>query len=42
LAGIPVAEAALIAVASRLWFLVGEIFIFILGLLAHKKTCKSL
>lgn len=42
LSGIPIAEAAAIAVASRLWFLVGEIFIFIVGWIAHKKSQKKL
>jgi uncharacterized membrane protein YbhN (UPF0104 family) len=33
LAGLAVQEATTIAVASRLWFLVGEVFIFLLALL---------
>jgi hypothetical protein len=37
LAGIPMAEAILVAVASRLWFLGGEIFIFLLGWMAHRR-----
>jgi len=37
LAGIPVVDATTIAVASRLWFLGGEIFIFVLGLISHKR-----
>jgi len=37
-AGIPIAEATTIAVASRLWFLAGELFIFIAGWIAHKKS----
>lgn len=37
LAGIPVVDATTIAVASRLWFLGGEIFIFILGWISHKR-----
>ncbi len=45
LAGLPVGEAITIAVASRLWFLVGEAFIFIVGWLAdkrsHKATCQT-
>ena len=41
LAGIPVAEATTVAVASRLWFLVGEIFIFMLGWIVHKRFQKS-
>ena len=31
LAGVPLAEATTISLASRLWFLVGEAFIFIVG-----------
>jgi uncharacterized membrane protein YbhN (UPF0104 family) len=41
-AGIPVAEATAIAVASRLWFFAGEIFIFIIGWIAHKGQNKAL
>lgn len=33
--GIPLPEATTIAVASRLWFLLGEIFIFVLGWILH-------
>jgi len=40
--GIPVAEATTIAVASRLWFFAGEIFIFIIGWIAHKRSYKAL
>lgn len=42
LAGIPVVEATTIAVASRLWFFGGEIFIFIVGSFAHKKSSRAL
>jgi uncharacterized membrane protein YbhN (UPF0104 family) len=42
LAGIPVVEATTIAVTSRLWFFGGEIFIFIVGSLAHKKSSSAL
>jgi uncharacterized membrane protein YbhN (UPF0104 family) len=42
LASIPVAEATTIAVASRLWFLAGELFIFIAGWIAHKRSNKAL
>lgn len=41
LAGIPVVEATTVAVASRLWFLGGEIFIFILGWITHKRLHKA-
>jgi uncharacterized membrane protein YbhN (UPF0104 family) len=41
LAGIPVVEAATVAVASRLWFLGGEVFIFILGWITHKRLHKA-
>jgi len=36
LAGIPIADATTVAVTSRLWFLIGEIFIFTAGLVAHR------
>ena len=42
LAGIPIAEATTVAVASRLWFLVGEVFIFIIGWVAHKRLHKAI
>ena len=42
LAGIPVVEATTIAVASRLWFLAGEVFIFIVGLIVHRRSSNSL
>jgi len=42
LAGIPVTEATTIAVASRLWFLAGDTFIFILGWVVHKKSNNTL
>ena len=41
LASIPVVEATTIAVASRLWFLTGEVFIFIVGWAAHKRSNKT-
>ena len=37
LAGIPLAEATTVAVASRLWFLGGEIFIFLIGWIVDKR-----
>ncbi len=37
LAGIPLVEATTVAVASRLWFLGGDIFIFIFGWVVHKQ-----
>lgn len=40
--GIPPTTATTIAVASRLWFLIGEIFIFIVGLIADRKVKKDL
>ena len=36
LAGIPVADATTVAVASRLWFLIGEVFIFVVGALTGR------
>ena len=36
LAGLEVADATTIAVTSRLWFLIGEVFIFVLGMMIHK------
>ncbi len=41
LAGIPVMEATTVAVASRLWFLGGEAFIFIIGWITHKRLHKA-
>ena len=41
-AGIPAIEATTIAVVSRLWFLLGEIFIFILGWSLHKRSNRAL
>ena len=41
-AGLPVAEATTIALASRLWFLVGEAFMFIVGWLADKRSHKAI
>ena len=41
LAGIPVVEATTVAVASRLWFLGGEVFIFIIGWIADKRLHKA-
>jgi uncharacterized membrane protein YbhN (UPF0104 family) len=37
LAGIPLVEATTIAVASRLWFLGGELFIFVTGWIYYKR-----
>lgn len=42
LAGLPVAEAVTIAGASRLWFLVGEGFIFTVGWISDKRSYKLL
>jgi glycosyltransferase 2 family protein len=42
LAGLSIADAATIAVASRLWFLLGELFIFIAGWIAHKRSNGAL
>jgi len=42
LVGIPFAEATTIALASRLWFLVGEVFIFTVGWLADKNPHEAL
>ena len=39
--GISSSDAATVAVASRLWFLIGEIFIFLLGLAADKYGLDS-
>lgn len=42
LTGISIQEATTISIASRLWFLIGEGFIFVLGLLADKtNTLKT-
>ncbi len=41
-AGIPVTEATTIAVASRLWFLAGEVFIFSVGWVAKKVPHKAI
>lgn len=38
LAGISVGEATTIAIASRLWFLIGDVFIFILGWATHTRA----
>ena len=40
--GMPTAEATAIAISSRLWFLGGEVFIFIIGWIVHRKLCKTL
>lgn len=40
-AGLPIAEAVTIAGASRLWFLVGEAFIFSVGWFADKRSHKA-
>lgn len=37
LSGFSIQSAATIAVAARLWFLIGELFIFILGLIFHNR-----
>lgn len=39
---IDIADAITISAASRLWFLIGEIFIFILGFCAHRWRRKDL
>jgi len=41
LAGVPLADATTVAVASRLWFLVGEFFMFAAGLIAHRVEERS-
>jgi hypothetical protein len=38
LCGLPVAQATTIAVASRLWFLFGESFVFCVGWLLHRRV----
>lgn len=38
LAGLAVPEATTVAVAARLWFLLGEMFLFVVGLVAHAST----
>jgi uncharacterized membrane protein YbhN (UPF0104 family) len=40
-AGLPLQDAISISVAARLWFLIGEIFIFALGWVAHHKLRKE-
>lgn len=42
LAEIPAIDATAIAVASRLWFFAGEVFIFTLGLAAYKMPIKTI
>ena len=42
LAGIPIMEATTIAVTSRLWFLLGEVFIFIVGWSAHRLAHRGI
>lgn len=42
LAGIPVPEATTIAVASRLWFLLGEVFIFTAGWVSDRMSHSAL
>ncbi|MFW6047636.1 MAG: hypothetical protein ACOCP4_07630 [Candidatus Woesearchaeota archaeon] len=45
MAGLELADATTIAVASRLWFLVGEVFIFGVGFMLDglkKSTYKTL
>ena len=37
LAGVPLVDATSVAVASRLWFLGGEVFIFLVGWAVHKQ-----
>jgi uncharacterized membrane protein YbhN (UPF0104 family) len=41
LAGLPVVDATTVAVASRLWFIVGEVFIFIIGWITHRQMRKA-
>ena len=41
LAGLPVVEATTVAVASRLWFIVGEVFIFFVGWITHRRIHKA-
>ena len=38
LVGIPVADATTVAITSRLWFLGGEIFVFLLGWIVHTQV----
>jgi hypothetical protein len=40
IAGIPLVDAATVAVASRFWFLSGEVFIFLLGWITSKRMQK--
>ncbi len=40
LAGFEITEAATISIASRLWFLIGESFIFAIGLIADRLLRK--
>jgi uncharacterized membrane protein YbhN (UPF0104 family) len=42
LARLPLAEATTIAVASRLWFLLGEIFMFIVGWVSENMSRRAL
>ncbi len=41
LAGIPVQEATAISIAARLWFLLGELFIFTVGIAADRKSSAN-
>ena len=40
-AGIPLADAAAISIASRLWFLIGEAAFFLLGIFAHRIVSRQ-
>jgi uncharacterized membrane protein YbhN (UPF0104 family) len=40
LAGMPALEATTISIASRLWFFLGEVFIFIVGWIVHTEAKK--
>lgn len=41
LAGIPLPDAVTISVAARLWYLVGETFMFVVGVAANKKPADK-
>jgi uncharacterized membrane protein YbhN (UPF0104 family) len=40
-AGIPIIEATIVAVASRFWFLIGEAFIFVVGWGASRRNAAN-
>ncbi len=41
LAGVPIQEATAISIAARLWFLIAEVFIFLVGIAADPKSFSN-